>query len=943
MKQLSFRSGIAAAVAAAFGVGLMTDVALAQQPPAGQVQRVEVTGSNIKRIEGEGSLPVQVITREDIEKSGSGNVEQFLQSLGVAVQGNSNSGQASAAGANTAGVAGVSLRGLSSFRTLVLIDGRRVSAGGTPTDSVTVDVNLIPASAIERIEVLKDGASAIYGSDAIGGVINFILRKDYKGGEVTGFYGQPTESPTSHGSQGRISGVVGFGDIANDGFNVTLIANYAKDKALFGRDRSFASTGIFPDQNNTTSSGNTFPGNITPITNTGVSRNPSIFAGGTACPGPYSVLDPFFPPNRCRFDPAPLVNLVPETETTSLIASGRWKLMTDLEAYGQFSYVRKEQRTVLQPAPVSDQFSMPANHPFATVFPYNIYGGLQPVATILSTPASPFYPFNQFPGIVIPGVANGDTLFVRYRSAITGPRDITDIAEQPRVVLGLKGNAWNWDWDASFLHTETTTTERVNSGIPLYSRILPLLNSGTVNLFGPNTPAIEAQVKATEFIGDAYKTKNSIDSVTGRVSKDLWQLPGGPLALALGIEGRKEKFKLDPAAELQIGDVSHYGGNTLPVDRQRNVSVVFAEVNMPLHKQFETTVALRYDDYEGVGAKYTPKISARWTPRDDALVRGSWGQGFRAPSLTDLFQPQTLGVTVAGLSDPQRCPVTTNGNDCNTQFPVTLGGNQNLKSETSTNRTLGFVLEPIKNFSVGVDFFWIDLKNTIAFGVDPAFILTSPAFAGLITRAPCSAADLAAFAGSGVPCVGQIIDINQTNLNLGATKVQGIDIDLRYRLLVADWGTFKFGLNATQFNKYKIQGPDGEFIDVKGAVSPIVQGVGGVIPTWRHYLYADWTRGPWNLNLANNFQKAYRDIPGTADDPADPVHRKVDSYSTWNIFGSYSGWKDTRIVLGIRNLFDDKPPYTNAGGQNYFQSGYDPGYVDPRGRFWYASLTWKFK
>src|SRR6185503_3637964 len=204
---------------------------------------------------------------------------------------------------------------------------------------------------------------------------------------------------------------------------------------------------------------NTFPGNVFG-TVSGATRNPSIFqAGATACPGPYSILDPLFASatgvqTRCRFDPAPLVTLLPETETTSVIASGRWKLTTDLEAYGQFSYIRKEQRTVIQPAPISDQFSMPANHPFAGVFPYNITGALQPTATILLTPASPFYPANQ--GIVIPGLAPGEDLLVRYRSAITGNRDLTDTSEQPRFVLGLKGAAFNWDWDATYLHTETT-------------------------------------------------------------------------------------------------------------------------------------------------------------------------------------------------------------------------------------------------------------------------------------------------------------------------------------------------------------------------------------------------------------------------------------------------------------------------------------------------------
>src|SRR5882672_3459592 len=169
----------ASALSIAFGLGLVAVIAppaFAQQP----IERVEITGSSIKRIDAETALPVQIVSRQEIESTGAANVEQFLQGLGVALQGNSNSVTATASGATSGGVSSVSLRGLGSQRTLVLIDGKRVSAGGTLTDSTTVDVNHNPVAAIERIEVLKDGASAIYGSAAIGGVINFILRKDYK-------------------------------------------------------------------------------------------------------------------------------------------------------------------------------------------------------------------------------------------------------------------------------------------------------------------------------------------------------------------------------------------------------------------------------------------------------------------------------------------------------------------------------------------------------------------------------------------------------------------------------------------------------------------------------------------------------------------------------------------------------------------------------------------
>src|SRR5437667_333336 len=309
-------TSLSIAVGTAFGFVLAASPALAQQP----VERVEITGSALKRIDAETALPVQIITREEIDKTGAANVEQFLQAVGVAIQGNSNSVAATASGATSGGVSSVSLRGLGSQRTLVLIDGKRVAGGGTITDSTTVDVNLIPASAIERIEVLKDGASAIYGSDAIGGVINFILRKDYRGGEVTA-HADITQHPGARG--GGLNALIGWGDMATQRFSATLIADFRHEDALFGRQRDFASHGIFPQYFNDTSSGNTFPANFAAADGSFGTRN--LFFPN--CPPPYSHFSPLFAnilgSRGCRFDPSGLVSLIPKTDQESILGNVR--------------------------------------------------------------------------------------------------------------------------------------------------------------------------------------------------------------------------------------------------------------------------------------------------------------------------------------------------------------------------------------------------------------------------------------------------------------------------------------------------------------------------------------------------------------------------------------------------------------------------------------------
>jgi iron complex outermembrane receptor protein len=932
------------ALGAAWVTALIALPAFAQQT----IERVEITGSSIKRIDVETALPVQIISRQEIEASGSANVEQYLQGLGVALQGNNNTVAATASGATSGGISTVSLRGLGSQRTLVLIDGRRVSAGGTLTDSVSVDVNHIPVAAIERIEVLKDGASAIYGSDAIGGVINFILRKDYKGGEITP-YANYTQHPGGRGW--GANGLIGWGSMATDSFNATMSFDYRKQNSLYGAQRDFAKSGIDVNALNDTTSGNTFPANFrtapgTPPASSFGTRN--LLFPGCSNGGPYLTYSPLF--NACRFDPSPLVSLLPETEQKSIFGTLRYAFASDVEGYGQFSYSEKEQRTIIQPVPLSDQFALPLNHPLFNVAPYNGTSRF-----LLQGPgrpnASPYYPT-----AFVQGITGGPTpdLVVRYRSVLTGNRDLSDISDQTRVVLGLKAPLFGgWDSDTAFLHVDTKLAERVNGGFPALSKILPLLNSGQVNPFGANTPAIQAQADASQFRGDAWKTKTSIDSLATTVRHDLTQLSGGPLALAVGTDGRREGFIVDPSPAIQSGDISGYGGNFLPIDKSRYVGAGYAELVVPFVRGVEVTGAVRYDRYQNVGSKTSPKVGARWQPVREVVLRGSVGKGFRAPSLTELYQPQVIGVTANGVSDPTRCgkptglppPNDKNTIDCATQFPITLGGNAVLQPETSTNTTAGIVFEPINNASFAFDWWQVNLKQTIISGVAPQTILNDPAKYGVfVTRAAPDP--------SCPGCPGAITNIDQTNTNLGETRVQGVDVDLRYRMPAGAAGVYTVGLNGTYFLKYEIQNPDGSFSSVNGMVSPITQGVGGVIPRWRHYLYLDWKLAPWNLTLAQQYQSHYTDVPGTFEilDPTDPdftgpqKHKTVKAYSLFHFTSSYTGLfdKNLRITFGIRNLLDTKPPYTNAGGQNYFQAGYDPGYVDPRGRTYLLSATYKF-
>jgi iron complex outermembrane recepter protein len=908
--------------------------ALAQETTT---QRIEITGSSIKRIDAETAVPVQVITRQDIQKSGATNVEQLMQTVSAAASSGAFASNASS-GATTGSISSISLRGLTSLRTLVLLNGRRIAPYGVGFvgDSVSVDVNSIPIAAIDRVEILKDGASAIYGSDAVAGVVNFILRRDYNGGELALDAGN---TQAGGANNRRASITAGFGDLARDRYNLMLSAAIQKEGSLFGRDRPFANFGFNADANNNGTSFHSFPANIF-STDFAIGGNPSA----PACPAPYAINSPFDDGTGfCSFDPSPLVTLLPATDRVSVMASGKWAISNSLEAFAEASFTKSKQRVVIQPVPFSFAFGIPPNNPLNNTAPWNglfpaEYGPLAGTphglgggnSLILLRPGTPYYPTAYVQSLLAPGDPL-PPLTVFYRSNETGNRDITDHSEAPRLVLGLRGVASEWEWETALLRSQSKVRQQVNDGFPANSLILPILNSGRVNFFGPNTPDVAAELRATNFTGDAFKVTSTLTSVSAKASREFGALAGGKIGLALGAEVRREDYLFDPNPTIQTGDISGYGGNFLTTDQSRRVDALFGELNLPLTKGLEVNLATRFDRYEGVGNSTTPKASLRWQPLPQVLVRAAVGKGFRAPSLQDLYLPQTTGVTPAGLSDPLRCPPVVpppgSRTDCSAQFNVLFGGNPTLTPEKSTNTTLGIVLSPTPQLTVGLDAFRIEVQDIIINGITPATILSDLSKYGfLVTRGPADPNT------PGLP--GPITQINQTNINLGEIKVAGVEVDFRFSAPLAG-GKLSLSGTGTYFSKYDVQNLDGTFANGLDATNAAT---GGVIVRWRHYASVDWTSGPWGFTLGQSWQKAYNDLAPSGGTPL----RRVPVYELYDLQARYSGLKNLELRAGIRNLFDKDPPYSNAGSQTSFQGGYDAQYADPRGRFFYAGLTYKF-
>ena len=900
------RNKVATAVAHILGIGVVMLVAV---PVQAQDIRVNVTGSNIKRVEGEGALPVQVITREDIDRTGSTSVAEVLQTISS----NSPGGFAgtSTIGGTTFGLTTANLKNLGGGRTLVLVNGRRLAAfsGETLANGSATDINSIPFAAIERIEVLKDGASAIYGTDAIAGVINFILRQDYTGAEATVYYGQPTRSGGGENKQVKVS--AGFGDLAKDRYNVFFAGSYQDQKELYARDRNFANTSIIPALGLDGTSGNTFPGTVS--------------TGGSATPGfpncAPSVVDTFSfgKSPRCRYDPEVVAQIIPNLTVSSIFGSGRLQISSNWQAFATASYSESKNHSIIQPVPISDQFATPEVNPIFAVYPLN---------TILVQPGTPFYPTD----FAIARGVDGKPLNVRYRSVLTGNRNLTDTADQSQVVAGLKGTVKTWDIDGAFIYSQSKTKEHLNSGYPRLSQVLPLLNSGNVNLFGDNTPAIASQLQATNFVGDTFNGKSSSTGFDLKGSSEIWQLPAGPLALAVGTEARREQFSQTPSAVLATGDISGYGGDFQPVDKSRNVWAAFLELNVPIVKTVEGNVAVRYDRYSDVGSTTNPKVSLRWQPTKQLLLRSSWGQGFLAPSLLQLWNPNTQGVGPSGVSDPLRCPVTQDGNDCLTQFTQVNGGNPNLRPEKSEQVSVGAIWEPIDNLSLGLDLFKINLSGTIVAGIASTFILQNLGqYGNLVTRGPVD---------PNFPTLpGPITLIDARNINLGNTHIAGVEIDIRYQLPPTPIGRFKASVTGTYFDRYDYSNPDKTYNGTVSnpANSPATSASAGLTPRYKQYATVTWDNGPWSATVGNTYQTSYTDFNAGADDNP----RKVGVLELWDLQGSYTGLKNLTLTLGVKNVFDRDPPATNQ--RITFQVGYDPSYYDARARFVYGSINYAFK
>ncbi|MBV8633152.1 MAG: TonB-dependent receptor, partial [Burkholderiaceae bacterium] len=795
------------------------------------------------------------------------------------------------------------LRGLGAASTLVLLDGRRLA--NYAFNGAGVDLSAIPISAIDRVEVLKDGASAIYGTDAIGGVINFILRKNYNGGEVAVSHGNTSGGG---GTDNRQTLSYGFGDLSKDRFNVFGTLDYHKTQAITAISRSFAKTAYLPQYADDQTSSNTFPANI--VMPDGSTINPSA----PNCNPPSSIWNG----SMCRYDYQTAADVAPPTESLNFVGRGSFALSSDTTLFAEVTASHNRALYAISPS-----YALNPNSP--EVYPQfeeDQYG--HPIYVNGSKVPSPFYPNMTVNGAPLTGDLN-----VEFRLAPLGSRKTLNTSDANRIVVGAEGNVADWDYNVAYNHAVSRSTDHYAGGYVSTAGFNTAMYSGLINPFGAQTPTGLSMLQAIVLNIDARKATGTTDSIDGHMSREIFDLPGGAVSMAVGGEVRHEKLNDTVHPELAIGDVLGAGA-TSNTTGSRSVEAAYTEFVIPVVRHLEAQLALREDHYSDFGSTFNPKLALRWQPTKQLLFRASYGTGFRAPTLPDLYASQASGITASIFSDPLRCPANnpvvpaTQTYDCSDQFPTSTQGNPHLKPEKSKQDSFGFFFEPISNFSVGVDYWRINKTDVITTLPDSVFVTNYNAYAQYVMRNPPS---------GGV--AGQITVINLPKLNYGSLRTDGFDVELNGRASLHEYGRLQAKLSGTYVADYLQQPLPGQ---------PYQQNAGDflsitnqAIPRWRHVATVDWTLGAWNTSLTQNFQLGYTDQNLDQNNNL----RRVGNYETYDWQGNYSGIKGFKLTLGIKNLLDRSPPFSNQSA--FYLAEYDPTYADPRGRFYYGTISWKFK
>lgn len=939
-------------------LGLMALPALAQDtPPADSqpIQRVEITGSSIKRIQKEGALPVQVLTAAEIKQSGAASATDLIQML-PSMQGFVPS--SSSVNGGGAGVTTASLHALPSKYTLVLLDGQRMApsaVGSGQGGGYAVNLSSIPLEAVERVEILTDGASALYGSDAIAGVVNFILKKNSTKGEAYATYGQPKKNGGSWSSAGLTKG---WGNLEDDGWNVLASYSHEEQERITALQRDFSAPGAFFKFNANGKqyyfdqrTGNTEPANITFTDTNGVGHaiNPYYLANGncgSSLAGPLG--------DQCRFNYASTVEDVPGSRRDSGLLKGTLKINDNTTAWAEL---------VLSRYAMTAQFA-PSAQPMGlstTRFPtlYNKY-------------VTPYLTAN---GLDIDGTAT-----LGYRSVLIGGRADEYQTTARHFATGIDGSVAGWTYNASLILSQTKLKDTAAGGYSDFNKLEDLVEAG---LYDPVTGQGADQLKGALLNGTVFSnTKSTLNTLHAGAQHDLFNLPGGTSIISVGGDYSKTHYQVDYNSLILANsgfstqpDSANYpvGGSygQVPFDAKRDNWGLFTEILLPLHKTLEATVSGRYDSYDKVNSNYifatvpdatgliprlasgdigndasagTYKLSLKWTPVDTLLLRAAYGTGFKAPNLSDIAGANTFNGSTAGS---YACPFpgSTGCQVGQAQYDLLTGpnsqsGDNGLKPEKSKQWTFGGRIEPLRGLSLGLDLWNVQIRNQVlSAGVPEQEGFKNPqAYQNLFVNPYPDPAGYTTIAYLLAP------------VNGGVANYRGVDWDFSYRNktpigdLRASWnGTYMLKQNYTVSAGGTVYSDLGQFGQDNGVVFRVQSNIS-----------LSLTTGKLTNSLTAHYKSGYHDQSYPIDTAVFAVNADgsvgdsvafgglwVPSYTTFDWQAKYD-FGNFALTGGIKNLLDRDPPFTlqNAGGGN--QIGYDGRYADPAGRSFYLTANYKF-
>lgn len=928
------------------------------EPAKPKAEKITVTGSSIKRVADEGALPLQIITKSEIDQLGLSSVDQIVDLLSANVAGNTNQvtnnavfgsdGDKTLGGGNFA-----NLRGLGPTGTLVLLNGRRVSTHGMSGGSV--DLNAIPMEAIERVEVLKDGASAIYGTDAIGGVLNFITRKDYQGAAVRASYSTPQDG--SAGSRARVSISAGMGDLQKDRYNIMGSLTFDDNKILRGTDRPWA-TGYQPDRFLTPDSTSAMHANIIASAGTALTTAGTVI--GTTDTTRYTNINLLAIQGRCEEIPgqvplAPNISIWNNFGYTN--ANSRYRCTRDYGRNYMLSSPQEAVNAYVRGTMELDNATRASVEVVASKVtnkgeysPIQVSSSTNPITNLQTT--SPYYLNMQ----ALVGAAQfNPTLPIAYRVNFLndlGFRVRENITNNLRVQGILEGVIGNYDYNVSAGYGSSKGEANIISGFPNTKKLVDLLASGRYNPFimpgQTQTPDVIAAFEAMQMRGKIYDGETSVAQADGTLSGSLGKFMAGEAMFAVGVNARRESYEFSGSTQFLCQDSMSaatlaafdnaaltFGcpGNSSSPKLSRRIAAVFGELVVNPVKNLELTFQVRHDDYQKIGGTTNPKIGLRWQPSENFLVRGSVNTGFRAPTAQQINQGVVVSNLTGQFRDPVLCADINNPKDptqcARLSTPFAAGGNPTLKPEESKQGTLGFVFAPFDNLQVYMDYWQVRLDDRIRSLSVTEMISNYDVFAANFVRDPAT---------------GVVQYIQAGWVNAAASKTRGVDFGGSYSTKALD------GIVSTKLSGTKMLSHKEQLLET----APFIEYVGkwnntGLYLPWRFDASVSYKRGPWNVTLSGLYRDSYEDQNrgpvaqgGAGYTTNEPFTRNVTSYTTFNLIGTYSGIKNVTITGGIINIADRDPPFTWHNVDSAAGAGWDPRVADPRGRTFTLSATYKF-